>query len=155
MFPSGVLVVDDDIDVLDLLKAKLSSAGIECDTADSADDALRQVEKQPYSVVISDINMPGMNGVELISALKRHSPLVQVIMRTADPSISRVIECADRGAVDFYSKENDLSLCIESVRAAQRRIDRWVQLMAFRPGRKEPSREKAEAAVNQAQADAF
>jgi len=150
MFASGVMVVDDDNDILVLVKTKLASAGIECDTADSAADALRKVEQQPYSVVVSDIDMPGMTGVDLISALKRHSPMVQVIMLTASPSISRVIECADRGAADFFSKVDDLSKVIESVRAAQTRIDRWMALVGPRNARRQSSKEEKEAVAKQA-----
>ncbi len=155
MFTSGVLVVDDDVDVLDLMKAKLASNGIECDTADSAEDALRKVHRRPYSVVVSDINMPGMNGVELISVIKQYSPLVQIIMLTSDPSISRVIECADRGAVDFFSKGDDWATLIESVRVAQARIDRWIRMMAARTSNKEPDIERAGTAVKAAAVDAI
>ena len=155
MFTSGVLVVDDDVDVLDLMKAKLASNGIECDTADSAEDALRQVQKQPYSVVVSDINMPGMNGVELISEIKQYSPLVQMIMLTSDSSISRVIECADRGAIDFFSKSDVRATLIESVRVAQARIDRWIRMMAARTSNKEPDIERTGTAVKETAVDAI
>jgi len=132
MVSQQVLVVDDDVDVADLVSAKLAAAGISAGTAYSAKDALQQMEQKPYSIVVSDIHMPGMTGVELISALKQFNPLVQVIMRTADATMGRVIDCADRGASDFFSKDDDLSTVIESVRAAQGRVEHWVGLMDIR-----------------------
>jgi len=147
MFTSGVLVVDDDVNMLALIKARLAASGIESDTADSAEDALRQLGKRPYSVIVSDIDMPGMNGMQLIPALKGHSPLVQVIMLTASPSISRVIECADCGAVDFFSKMDDFSILIESVRTAQTRLERWKLLIGTRSVQNQPSKEVAETAA--------
>lgn len=120
-----VLIVDDDEDVVDLMRVKFRAAGIPADVAESADEALELMRKHLYAVVITDIHMPGTNGVQLVSNLKEISPLVQILMRTADASMSRVIECMDRGAVDFFSKEDDFSLMIESVRTALTRAGRW------------------------------
>lgn len=121
-----VLVVDDDESIIRLVQEILGTAGIDSDAASSAADALAMMDKNPYSVVVSDIHMPGMSGVELISALKKVSPTVQVIMLTSDSSFKRVVECVDRGAVDFFSKETkQLPLMVESVGAALGRLARW------------------------------
>ena len=124
-----VLAVDDDQDILDLVQSHLQRAGIPSDGATSAEHALKMMEKNLYVVVVADIHMPGIGGVELISALKELSPLVQVIMLTGDTSMLQVVACADRGAVDFFSKSQNHSELVRSVREALERTDRWAGWM--------------------------
>ena len=126
MDSTRVLVVDDDESMVKLLQAKLKAAGIEPNVAYSADEAIRKMTHGLYWVVVADIHMPGMSGVDLVSALKNLSPLVQVIMLTSDASVGRVIECVDRGAVDFISKSEGLDLLVETVTTALRRGARWI-----------------------------
>lgn len=127
MDTTRVLVVDDDESMVKLLQAKLQAAGIDPNVAYSADEAIQKMTRDLYWVVVADIHMPGMSGVELVSALKNLSPLVQVIMLTSDTSLGRVIECVDRGAVDFISKAEDLTLLVETVTAALKRGARWIR----------------------------
>ncbi len=108
-----------------LLQSKLGAAGIVSDAADSAAKALQMMERHLYFVVVADIHMPGTDGVALLSALKRLSPLVQVIMLTGDASIEQVIECADRGAIDFFSKQEPLPPLTDAVASALARAARW------------------------------
>jgi len=120
-----VLVVDDSPMISRLLQSKLGAAGIASDASDSAAKALQMMERNLYFVVVADIHMPGTDGVALLSALKRLSPLVQVIMLTGDASIEQVIECADRGAIDFFSKQEPLPPLTEAVASALARAARW------------------------------
>ena len=99
MDTTRVLVVDDDECMVKLLQAKLKTAGIDPSVAYSADEAIQMMTRGLYWIVVADIHMPGMSGVDLVSALKNLSPLVQVIMITSDTSLGRVIECVDRGAI--------------------------------------------------------
>lgn len=126
MDTTRVLVVDDDESIVKLLQAKLKAAGIIPSVAYSADEALQKMNRDLYWVVVADIHMPGMSGVDLVSALKNLSPLVQVIMLTSDTSVGRVIECVDRGATDFISKTEDLGLLVETVSLALERGARWI-----------------------------
>ena len=126
MDTTRVLVVDDDESIVKLLQAKLKAAGINPNVAYSADEAIKKMNRDLYWVVVADIHMPGMSGVDLVSALKNISPLVQVIMLTSDTSVGRVIECVDRGATDFISKTEDLGLLVETVSSALERGARWI-----------------------------
>jgi len=125
MDQAKVLVVDDDDDYLDLVRLELAKAGIRTDGAETAGEGLAKMDKHPYPVVVSDIRMPEMSGVEMLAALKQRNSLVQVIMLTADASIERVIECMDRGATDLYSKTEGLYLMTAAVTAALGRAARW------------------------------
>lgn len=127
MTRTKVLAVDDDKVVSQLVRFCLERAGIPCDTASSAERALQLMEHNLYSVVVADIHMPGMGGVELISALKAISPLVQIIMLTSDNSMEKVIACADRGAVDFFEKKAGFECLLDSVQNALGRCERWAE----------------------------
>ncbi|MFQ5461873.1 MAG: response regulator [Phycisphaerae bacterium] len=126
MKKTNILIVDDDQDLAALINARLGDEGMASDVAYSADEAIAKMNRGLYDVVVADIHMPGMSGVEMVSALKNANPLVQVIMLTSDVSLGRVVECVDRGAMDFFSKTEDLAALLEAVRAAQRRAVRWI-----------------------------
>ncbi len=121
-----VLLVDDDVDVTDMIRLRLARESIPCDTAASAEAALEMMRQNLYQVVVADIHMPGMNGVQLVAALKQISPLVQVIMLTADASVGRLIEAMDRGAIDFFAK-GDFPQMVDPIRQALARANRWAR----------------------------
>lgn len=127
-----VLLVDDDPATLRLIERKLNSCAVKSDCATSAEEALIKMVSNMYTVVVSDVLMPGMNGVEMVSAMKKHSPLVQVIMLTSDGTMQRVIDAVDRGAVDFFSKSEDYTLLVDSVLDSLARADRWSTVMNYR-----------------------
>lgn len=124
-----VLVVDDDEDMLDVVRSKLRHAGIAADVAASAEQALAMMRGSLYVTVVTDIHMPGISGVDLVTALKQISPLVQVVMLTSDATTSQVVACADRGAADFFSKTDSIDPVVQSVADALGRADRWARLM--------------------------
>lgn len=135
MSKNKVMVVDDDKSITELVQKKLELVGITADAAHSAEEGLQAMRKNLYTVVVLDIHMPGMDGPEMIGLLKDISPVAQVIMLTSDSSFERVIECLDRGAVDFFAKEmQQLILMAESVSAALGRGARWASWMGLRSG---------------------
>lgn len=123
--------MDDDPDVLVLLRAAFARAGLAADTALTAAEAIDRMRQVLYRVVIADIHMPGTSGIQLLSSLKQISPLVQVIMLTADASVERVIECIDRGAADFFSKR-DVQQIVRPVADALARGERWAGCIGTR-----------------------
>lgn len=130
-----VMVVDDDEDIRTLVQTTLSLAGIDSDAAATAEEALERMNENLYSVVALDIHMPGMNGVELISRLKKISPLIQIIMLSSDSSMERVVECMDRGAVDFFTKEtHQVPLMVEAIGSALGRGARWASWIGTHSG---------------------
>jgi len=131
MTRTKVLAVDDDKLVTELVRFSLERVNIACDTASSAERALQLMGRNLYAVVVADIHMPGMGGVQLISALKAISPLVQVIMLTCDNSMEQVIACADHGAVDFFEKRAGFDGLMQSVQISLSRCERWIEWMGL------------------------
>lgn len=77
-----VLVIDDEAILRGLLREMLSACGYDADVAESGDAGLAQFQAQPYRAVITDLLMPGMNGFEVIAALRKIDPAVRIIMLT-------------------------------------------------------------------------
>ncbi len=127
-----VLVVDDDPIVRSLVVRQFSKVGINVDQADAAEVATQMMRKSLYHVVICDLNLPGMSGVELLPKLKAISPLVQVIMLTGDANLVTVLESLENGAVDFVPKARDYASLLPPVVNALSRVDRWMPLMKSR-----------------------
>ncbi len=99
-----ILVVDDDLKVRETLHKLISRQGYECKTATNGREALEIVEEDNFSFVISDIKMPGMNGMELLKAIKKDYPDIDVIIMTAYSEDYTFTDVIKAGASDFISK---------------------------------------------------
>src|SRR6478672_1030697 len=100
----NVLVVDDDPAVGSVLEGLIEQAGAEASISPNAKAALAALELGDFDCVITDLNMPGMNGMELVSHLNRAWPELPVIVLTAHGSIPTAVEAMQRGASDFLTK---------------------------------------------------
>jgi DNA-binding NtrC family response regulator len=100
-----LLIVDDEPDMLKLLKRSLQP-DLQCsvDTAASAEAALHQLSQQPFDLVLADIKMPGMDGLELLGVIRRTYPSLTVVMMTAYGQIDLAVEAMRAGAYDFITK---------------------------------------------------
>lgn len=118
-----VLIVDDEETVGKLLKRFLSAAGYECTVVQSAQAALVETNERDYSVVVSDINMPEMNGIELLMRLRETSHReLAIIMLTARHDLNVAVECLKLGAYDYLTKPISYEeLTISVSRAIERR----------------------------------
>lgn len=117
--------MDDDEFLVQLVSRKLEQSGIRCDTTETATEALDLIRRNRYRVVISDINMPEMNGVELAAEVKEIAPLTQMIMLTADTRIAPAADSIARGACEYISKSEDFSLLVEETARCLVRAERW------------------------------
>lgn len=126
----GVLIVDDEPTILKTIQTMLKTEGFRTDVAESAAAAVEMMRQNCYQVVISDIKMPEMDGVELLKELKSVNPLCHVIMMTGYSTIEYVVECLGSGAYDYYMKPfDDIYVLCDAVRECARRIERWQKLM--------------------------
>ncbi|MBU1570154.1 MAG: response regulator, partial [Proteobacteria bacterium] len=103
-----ILIVDDEPDMRQLLKRSLEP-DLECrvETASSGEMALRFLEENNVDMVLADIKMPGMDGLELLELIKRDHPDLTVVMMTAFGRIETAVEAMKRGAYDFITKPFD------------------------------------------------
>ncbi len=122
------LIVDDDESILDLVRLHLRSSGIHADIACGPHDALEKLAAGRYRVVVSDIDMPQMSGIQLAERIRELDPLIQVIMLTADDSRARLASSRTAGATDLLSKVHDFARIPAVVADALERSRKWVRL---------------------------
>ena len=99
-----ILIVDDDDGLRESLQLVLSAEGYEAIGAANADEALAAIERAPFELVLCDLRMPGMDGMELLPHLARRLPESTLIMMSAYGTEELAIEAMQRGAYDYLSK---------------------------------------------------
>ncbi|MEW6745982.1 MAG: response regulator [Planctomycetota bacterium] len=114
-----VLLVDDEQDFLETLAARMRARDMEVATAAEARTALEKVVDGDFDAVILDLQMPEMDGIETLKALKAKNPDLQVILLTGHATPASGVEAMKLGAVDFLEKPADLRLLLEKIRAAK------------------------------------
>jgi len=113
-----ILVVDDEEVICNVLERRLTREGYSCTTANNGKEALNHFYKNSFSLIISDIKMPEMTGVELLQKVKAIDPKMKMIMVTAYPEIDLAVNAMRLGAYDFIIKPADLDLIVMSVKKA-------------------------------------
>ena len=113
-----ILVVDDEVVVCDLLENFLTLKGYEVNTASDSYTAVKKVKKLSPHLVLLDIVMPGISGIQLLKKIKKLNPKTRVIMITAVPDQGIITESIDLGAYDCIRKPMDLKHVESFVRIA-------------------------------------
>jgi DNA-binding NtrC family response regulator len=120
MSQGHVLIVDDDLALLQALPAalRLRMAGLSVDTADSGAAALDQITARDYDAIVTDIKMPGMDGLELLAEIRTHRPDTPTLMITGHGEHDLVVHALRAGAYDFIQKPIDRDYFVASLRRA-------------------------------------
>jgi len=113
-----VLLVDDDPAVAKVLGALLTQAGLTTYAARDGQEALAVLGRKPIDVVVSDVRMPGMDGMQLLSEVARGWPDVPVILLTAHGTVPLAVEAMKAGAADFMLKPFDREEILFTIRKA-------------------------------------
>lgn len=122
-----IIIIDDETFVLKSLKRNiiLFDSEIEVDVADSAEEALKKIEKKKYDCIISDLNMPNQDGLSLIKSLKEKRIKTPLIIMTGCPKAESAVECMKTGAADFLSKPFSPETLIEKVKEHCSKKNEW------------------------------
>ncbi len=113
-----ILVVDDERSIRHTLKDILEFEQHTVTVAEGAPQALQAVDKESFDLVLSDIKMPGMDGMELLEALMERTTDIPVVMLSGHGTIETAVEAIKRGAFDFIEKPIDLNRLLITVRNA-------------------------------------
>ena len=124
----SILVVDDDEIIRMVLRQSLEKEGYHVSTANSAEEALNTLQRSFFHVVITDIMMGEMNGVELLLQIKEMNSLMQIYVMTSHGTLPHVIQCMQGGAYDFFEKPLKIEDILISLGEAARRVTRWSSL---------------------------
>jgi DNA-binding NtrC family response regulator len=104
MRKARVLVIDDDTNVLDLVQFHLRKQGIETMTAQSGEEGLHLVANNEFDVVLTDLRLPDIDGIELVKQFKKESPDTEIIVITGYSSVTKAVEATKAGAFYFVEK---------------------------------------------------
>jgi DNA-binding NtrC family response regulator len=124
-----ILIVDDDQAMCELLLTQLKKKGFEADFRTSAEDALSAIEEKEYDAIVTDLNMPGMGGIELAERLKGNLPDVPIVVITSFGNMETAIAALRLGAYDFINKPFDTEVLALSLKRAvqHRRLSKEVK----------------------------
>ncbi len=121
-----LLVVDDDQSMRAALYESLSSCGYEVETAENGADALVKFKEGQFAVVVTDMRMPMMSGMDVLRGVKKISPQTPVILITAYGTVNTAVEAMKEGAAEFIMKPfslDDLEFAVKNVLAASAQIN--------------------------------
>lgn len=113
-----ILVVDDEQGIRITLKEFLKEAGYEVHIAENADAAIKLLRQIEFDVVLSDIILPRVTGVDLLKAIREAAPHVKVIMMTGEPTVETAAESLRSGAFDYLFKPISKDVVLKIVRNA-------------------------------------
>jgi len=117
--PKGrALLVDDEPSVCLVLSEGLSAEGYDCQACLSAEDALDLMQREPFDIVITDLRMPGMSGLELLEKAHKEYPRTAFLMVTGEDDVRLGIRAMKLGAVDYLLKPIELEAVVASVQRA-------------------------------------
>ncbi len=125
MSEKKILVVDDEKVIINLMTQAFTRAGFTVKSAQSADDALELLEIEKISVMFFDLNMPGMDGVELCRKVKQNIPMSLIYAVTGYASLFELAECRSAGFEDYFKKPMNLKTLIKTAGDAFEKLERW------------------------------
>jgi DNA-binding NtrC family response regulator len=131
MPPISLLIVDDEHEFTEILAQRLRKRGFTVTTAISGETALDCLEG--IDIVILDVAMPGMNGVDTLSAIKKRQPLVEVIMLTGQATVGTAVDAIRLGAFNYLMKPCEIvDIVFHIEQAMLRRRDRETKILEVR-----------------------
>ena len=137
----SVWILDDDRSIRWVLEKSLNSAGLDTVSFDNGEDLLQRLRHNTPDVIISDIRMPGISGLELLSAVKSSHPGLPVIVMTAHSDLDSAVMSYSRGAFEYLPKPFDIEDAIAVTRRALEHAREQEEEAAARNGQTEPVQE--------------
>jgi CheY-like chemotaxis protein len=120
-----ILLVDDEKQIREMYSLAFTRAGYGATTAESAEEALEIMKKEPFWVLFLDLNLPGMNGVDLCREIRKQYPMAIPYAVTGYASLFELTDCRDAGFEDYFTKPASLSDLLEAAAHAFKKLARW------------------------------
>lgn len=114
-----VLIVDDEQEFARTLAERMQTRGLEAEAVFSGDEALKLVNQKTYDVVVLDLAMPGMDGIETLKKMLEIHPDLQVIMLTGQATVGKGVEAVKQGAFEFLEKPIRMEALVEKIGQAR------------------------------------
>jgi DNA-binding NtrC family response regulator len=115
---SNILIIDDEKAIRKTLSEILSYEGYKIDEAGDGEEGFRKFREKEYDVILCDIKMPKMDGIEFLEKAKELNPDLPIIMISGHGTIETAVEAVKKGAYDYISKPPDLNRLLITIRNA-------------------------------------
>ncbi|HOP06663.1 MAG TPA: response regulator [candidate division Zixibacteria bacterium] len=123
----SVLLVDDETELLDSLQRLFRRRKMHCLTADNGPRALELLQEELVDVMVLDVKMPGMDGIEVLKQVKEKHPSIQVILLSGHPSVSAAMEGVKLGASEYLKKPPDIGQLVETIRRLYKQRQQFIE----------------------------
>ena len=120
-----ILVVDDEEGIRDILSQAFTRAGFDVTTAGSAEEALEILKTEIFPVMFFDLQLPGMNGINLCRRVRKDNPTAILLAITAYASVFQIVEARDAGFDDYFLKPFKVIDLINAAEHAFNKLTRW------------------------------
>ena len=120
-----ILLVEDEALIRDALSKLLSQVGYSVIAVETAEEGIDQLKKKSTQLIISDLNLPGMNGLEFCRKAKEANPIACLFAITGHQSLFELSDCREAGFDDYFTKPVEMSALLEAARQAFERVERW------------------------------
>ncbi|MCG8636674.1 MAG: response regulator [Desulfobacterales bacterium] len=114
-----VLLVDDEKEFLEIMSERLTARGMEVTTAESAGKALSLIETESFDAIVMDFQMPEIDGMDALKAIKDKKPEQQIILLTGYATVEKTVEAMKIGATDFLEKPADIESLEKKIKQAK------------------------------------
>ncbi len=126
-----ILVVDDEVPIRELLSEAFAQEGYKTITAAGGAEALKILDDESIQVLFLDLNMPGMNGIELCRIIREKNPVAVIYAMTGYSTLFTLVECRQAGFDDYFTKPIRLDMAYQAASDAFEKLDRWRKLDNF------------------------
>lgn len=120
-----ILIVDDEKAIVSLMEQAFSRAGFGVKSAQSGEDALELLKQDRIQVMFLDLNMPGMDGIELCRAIRKDMPMAMIFAVTGYASLFELSDCREAGFDDYFKKPVNIKTLVKTAEDAFEKINRW------------------------------
>lgn len=124
-----LLIIDDEKSITNSLERYFKLLDYDVTSSNSPLEALEMIKEENFSIVISDISMPDMDGVELLKKIKKYNGMIQVIMMTGVVTIENILGCLTNGANDCFLKPLDMESLKKAVDDATAKLLKWENII--------------------------
>lgn len=121
----NLLIVDDEIAIRNLLKSLLTDLGYNVFLAESGEEALEILAKNPISVMFFDIQLPGMTGIDLCKKIRENNRIAVIYAMTGFSKIFQLDECREAGFDDYFAKPFEIMDLVKATQDGFEKIERW------------------------------
>jgi len=123
----SVLLVDDERELLSSLQSVLARRGMDVATAEDGAAALKLLRERPVDVVVLDVKLPEISGLDVLKRIKQESPATEVLLLTGHPNVDDALKGVGLGAMDYLRKPVDVDALVEAIHRAHRKRQQAVE----------------------------